>query len=169
MTPVWMDRQAQKEDGRQKPDGYGIGAMPSGGGGGRDVVFNKGRDPQMRIMEILGEMMAAARSENLRIPLAEDFRDIYLHFISKGDSIMSCTCAHAPVWGQNREAVLRYIRIGRDVMDVSRKRKFNGGGDQGSHMGHWDRSGGPVPETRGDITTETAQITVTDEVVTLVG
>ena len=55
---------------------------------------------------------------------------------------MSCTRAHAPVQGQNREAVLRYIRIGRDVMDVSRKRKFNGGGDQGSQMGHWDRSGG---------------------------
>ena len=38
--------------------------------------------------------------------------------------------------------MLRYIRIGRDVMDLSKKRKFNGGGYQGSHGGHWERSGG---------------------------
>ena len=43
--------------------------------------------------------------------------------------------------GQNREEVIRYIRIGRDVMDPSRKKKLNDGGDQGSYGGHWKRSG----------------------------
>ena len=30
-------------------------------------------------------------------------------------------------------------------MDPSRKRNLNGGGDWGSHGGHWDRSGGNGP------------------------
>ena len=30
-------------------------------------------------------------------------------------------------------------------MDPSRKRKFDGGGDRGSHGGHWDRIRGHVP------------------------
>ena len=107
--------------------------------------------------------------ENLRIPLLAEGREICLRFLSKGDYIRSCTLSHAPVRGHNQDSVIRYIRVAREVMDPSRKRNFYGGGDQGSHMGHWDRSGGPVPETRGDITTETAQITVTDEVFTLVG
>ena len=38
--PVWMDRPAQKEGVRQNYDGHRIGARPSGGGGGRDAVFN---------------------------------------------------------------------------------------------------------------------------------
>ena len=38
--------------------------------------------------------------------------------------------------------MIRYIRIGRDAMDPSRKRKFNGGRDQRSHRGHWKKSGG---------------------------
>ena len=37
--------------------------------------------------------------------------------------------------------MIRHIRIGTEVMDPSRKRKFNGGGYRGSHRGHWERSG----------------------------
>ena len=54
--------------------------------------------------------------------------DICLRFHSKGDFVRSCTRPHAPVRGQNREMVMRYIRIYGDYMDPSKKRKFNGGG-----------------------------------------
>ena len=80
-----MDRPAQKEEGRRKPDGQGMGASTSGGGGGRDALFDHGVDPQLRIMERIGDMTGAARSENIRIPLAEDGREICLRFLSKGD------------------------------------------------------------------------------------
>ena len=119
-----------------------MGSRPIVRGGGRDAVFNHGVDPQLRIMERLGYMTVAARSENLHIPLSVDGREICLHFLSKGDCIRSCMRSHAPVRGHNRETVILYIRVGREVMDPSRKIKFNGGGDQGSHGGHWDRSGG---------------------------
>ena len=46
------------------------------------------------------------------------------------------------MWGQNSEAVIRYLMIVRDVMDLSSKRKFNGGGYRGYHGGHCKRSGG---------------------------
>ena len=61
LTPGWVYRPSKKEEGSQKSDGHGIGARPSGGGGGRDVVFNKGVDSQLRVMERLGEITAAAR------------------------------------------------------------------------------------------------------------
>ena len=70
MTLVWVDWAAQKEEGRRKSDGVGIGARPSGRGGGRDAIVNHGIDPQLRIMEKLGDMTGAARSKNLHIPLA---------------------------------------------------------------------------------------------------
>ena len=73
-TPVWVDRPVQKKEGRRKSDRHGIGARPIGRGGGIDVVFDHRVDPQMWIMERLGDMMAVARSENLRIPLAADGR-----------------------------------------------------------------------------------------------
>ena len=60
-TPVWVDRPAQKEEGLRKSDGHGTGARPSDGGGGRDAVLNHGVDPQLRIMERIGDMTAAAR------------------------------------------------------------------------------------------------------------
>ena len=87
-------------------------------------------------------MTAAARSENLRIPLSADGREICLHFRSKGDCIRSCTSSHAPLRVHTREAVIRYIRVDSDFMDPSRNINFNGGGDWGSHGGHCERSGG---------------------------
>ena len=74
LTSVWVDRPAQKEEGRRKLDGHSMGARPSDGGGKQDAVFNHGIYPQLRIMERLGDMTGAALSENLRIPLAADGR-----------------------------------------------------------------------------------------------
>ena len=74
--------------------------------------------------------------------MAADGGEICLHLLSKRDCIRSCMRSHAPEQGQNREAMIRYIRISRDVMELSRKRKFNGGRDWGSHRGHWERSEG---------------------------
>ena len=76
--PVWVHQPDQKEEGRQKSDGHGMGARPSSGLGGHDAIFNHGIEPQLQIMEILGDMTGAARSENLRIPLAADGREICL-------------------------------------------------------------------------------------------
>ena len=113
-----------------------MGARTSGRRDIRDAIFNHRIDPQLRIMERIGDMIGAARSENLRIPLAADGRDICLHFFSKVDSVRSCTRSHAPVQVQNRDLVIRYTRVARESMDTSRKRKFDGGRDQGSHGGH---------------------------------
>ena len=89
LTPVWVDRPGQKVEGCRKSDRHRIGARPISGGGGRDAVFNHKVDPQLRIIERLRYMMAAARSEKLRNPLAADGREICLHFISKGYCIRS--------------------------------------------------------------------------------
>ena len=62
LTPVWVERPAQKEEVRRKSYGNGFGARPIGGGGGRDTIFNHGIDPQLRIMERLGNMTVEARS-----------------------------------------------------------------------------------------------------------
>ena len=53
------------------------------------MVSNNRVDPQLRIVERLVEITAAARSDNLYIPLAADGREICLHFHSKGDCIRS--------------------------------------------------------------------------------
>ena len=81
--PVWVERPAQKEEGRQKLDRNGFGARTSGGGVVCDAIFNHSIDPQLQIMERLGDMTVAARSENLRIPLEADGREISLCFSSK--------------------------------------------------------------------------------------
>ena len=86
-TPVWVERPAQKEEGRRKLDRNGFGARPSIGGGGRNEIFNHGIDPHLRIMENMGNMTVAARSENLRIPLAAYGREIFFHFSSKEDCV----------------------------------------------------------------------------------
>ena len=136
---------AQKEEGRQKSDRHGMGASPSGGGGGSDTVFNHRVDLKLRIMERLRDMTGEARSDNLHIPLEANGREIFLRFLSKGDCIRFCTRSQAPAQGHNKDEVIRYIRISREVMDLSRKQKFNGGGHRGYHRGHWDRSGGNAP------------------------
>ena len=134
LTPVWVDRPLQKEEGRRKLDRHGTGTKPSGGGGGRNAIFNHGIDLQLRIMERLGNMTGAACLENLRIPLAADVREICLHFLSKGDCVISCTRSHVPVQGHNRDLVMGYIRVARKAMDPYRKRRFDGGRDQGSRL-----------------------------------
>ena len=113
-------------------------------------------------------MTGAARSENLRIPLADDGRDICLRFFSKGDCIRSCTLSRAHVRGHNRYSVIRYIRVAREVIDPSRKRKFDGGVDQGSHGGYWDRSGGHCPRNSEGQNHGNGAILLEDKVVTKV-
>ena len=39
-TLVWVERSAQKEEGRRKSDRNIFRSRPSGGGGGRDAIFN---------------------------------------------------------------------------------------------------------------------------------
>ena len=142
MTPGWVDWPTPNDEGLWKYDRHGIGARPSGRGGGRDAVFNNGVDPQLRIMERLGEMTAAAHSKNLRCPLAADGREICLRFHSKVDCVRSCTRSHPTVRGQSRDHMLRYIGICRVDLDLSKKMKFNRGWDWGSCGGHWERDGG---------------------------
>ena len=76
LTPLWVERPAQKEEGCQESDGNGFGEIPSDGGGGCDEIFNHGIDSQLQIMEIFGDMTRAACSDNLCIPLAADGREI---------------------------------------------------------------------------------------------
>ena len=66
-----------------------MGARPSGVGGVRNAIFNHGIDLQLQIMERLGDMTGAARSDNLGNPLEEDSREICLRFLSKGDCVRS--------------------------------------------------------------------------------
>ena len=73
----------------------------------------------MRIMERLGDMTGAARSENLCIPLEADGREICLSFLSKGDCIRSCTRSHVSVGGHNQDSVIRYIMVAREAIDQS--------------------------------------------------
>ena len=68
--------------------------------------------------------------------------------------------------GHTHDSVIRYIRVAREAMNRYQKQKFDGSGYQGSHGGHWDRSGVKVKETHRDSTTVTARDSVADEVVT---
>ena len=101
-TPRWVDRPVPKEEGRLKSDGHGSVAKSSGGGGGRYAVLNAGVYLQLWIMEILGGMTAAARSENLCCHLAEKGRETCLRFHSNVDCIRSCTRSHVPLQGHSQ-------------------------------------------------------------------
>ena len=84
-TLVWVERPALKEEARQKSDGNGLGARKSGRGGGGGIIFNHRVDPQLRIIDNLDSMTMVARSENLRLPLGVDGREICLRLSSKED------------------------------------------------------------------------------------
>ena len=140
MTPVWVERQAPKEEGCRKSEGNGFGAQKGGRGVGDGTVFNHGVEKQLRIIENLGSMTQAAHLENLRLPVGGDGRVICLRFSSKGECHRSCTHSHAPLRNHTWELVIRFIRGTREAMNKN-KRKFDGVGEQGSHRGHWDRGG----------------------------
>ena len=76
MTPVWVERPAPKEEIRQKSEGNRFGTQQGGRGVGEGTVFNHGVDPQMRIIGNLGIMTQAAHTENLRLPVGADGREI---------------------------------------------------------------------------------------------
>ena len=89
-TPVWVDRPTPKEEGRRKSDGHGSRYRMSCGGGGRDSVHNIGVEPQLWIMERLGEMTSAVRSDNLRCFMEADGGEICLRYQSKGECVRHC-------------------------------------------------------------------------------
>ena len=76
--------------------------------------------------------MQAARTENLRLPVGADGREICLRFSSKGECNRSCKRSHAPLRRHTRELLIRFIRGSREVMNKN-KRKFDGVGEQESH------------------------------------
>ena len=101
------------------------------------AVYNHVVDPQLRISENLVILMQAECSENLRLPMVADGREICLRYISKGECDRSCTRSHAPLCGHTRELVIWFIGGSRE--DINKKRKINRVGVQASHGGHWDR------------------------------
>ena len=60
------------------------GARQGGKGVVEGAVYNHGVDPQLQISEILVILMQVACSENLRLPMVADGREICLWYISKG-------------------------------------------------------------------------------------
>ena len=109
--------------------------MMSGRGGGRDLVHNIGVEPQLQIMERLGETMSAARSENLRCPMKAYVREICLLYHSKGECVKHCPRSHVPLREQIWENIIRYIRNCRAAHNPSINREFNGGSKQVSYGG----------------------------------
>ena len=123
--PVWVERPAPREEGRRKSEVNGIGARQGGRGVGEGTVFNHGVDPQLRISENLGIITQAARTENLRLPVGADGREISLRFSSKVECNRSCTRSHAPLRGHTRELVIRFIQGSRESMN-KHKQKCDG-------------------------------------------
>ena len=139
MMPMWVERPEPKEEGLRKLEGNGSGARQGGRGVGDSTVFNYGVDPQLQIIENLGSMTVAARTENLRLHVGEDGTEICLRFRSKGECNRYCTLSHAPLRRHTRDLAIRFIWGSREAMN--KKRKFDGVGAQASHGGHWDRGG----------------------------
>ena len=121
--PVWAERLAPREEGRRKSEVNRNGAR------------NHGVDLQLRISENLGILTQVARSENLRLPMGADGREICLRYISKVECDKSCTRSHAPLRGHTKEIVIIFIRGSREAMN--KKRKFDGVGAKASHRGTW--------------------------------
>ena len=139
-TQSWRYHPTPKEERQRKPDGHGRGYRLSIGVGGQDSIHNIGVDPQLWIMEKLGDITAAARSEKLIFPFSEDGMDICLRYHTKGECIRSCTLSHAPLQGHSTEDMIRYIGICRVDFDPLRKRNFNGGENWGFYGGHCNRN-----------------------------
>ena len=134
-TPVWVERPTTTEKGLHKSDRNGFVARQSAGVGWVGIVFNRGIDPLLQIIEFMGCMTQVARMENLRLPVGEDGREICLWFSSKGDCNRSCMRYQSPLRGNTWESVISFIRGAREAMD-KHKRKFDGFGEQVSHKGH---------------------------------
>ena len=115
-----------------------VGGTPEVGGQGTGAR-NHGVDLQLRISENLGILTQVARSENLRLPMGEDGREICLRYISKGECDRSCTRSHATLCRHTRELIIQFIQGYREAMN--KKQKFDGVEVQASHGGHWDRGG----------------------------
>ena len=76
-----------------------IGSTAKRWGGKVGTVFNHGVDPQLQIIENMGNMTQAERTEKLCLPVGADGRDISLRFRSKDDCNRSCMSSHAPLRG----------------------------------------------------------------------
>ena len=107
--PVWVEQPAPREEGRRESEENGTGAQQGGRGVVEGAVFNHGVDPQLRISENLGILTQVARSENIRLPVGVDGRDICLQYISKVECNRSCTRSHVPLRGHMRELVIWFI------------------------------------------------------------
>ena len=136
---VWVEQPAPREEGRQKSEGNGTGALQGGRVVVEGTVYNHGVDPQLQISEKFGILTQAAHTEDLCLPVGADGRDVCLRYILKIECNRSCTRSHAPLHGHTRELVIRIIQGSREAMN--KKRKFDGVGAQASHRGTWNRGG----------------------------
>ena len=64
-TLVWVDCTTPRKEWQRKSDRQGSGSRMTDGGG---LLHSIVVDPQLWIMDTLGEMKSEARSENLRAP-----------------------------------------------------------------------------------------------------
>ena len=117
------------------------------GGFGHKALYKQGDAKyQKAVAAEKKNITKISRQENLHLPLGADGREVCLRFFSKGDCDRSCTRSHAPLRGNVRDLVIRYIRVTREAMN--KKRKFDGVSDQ-SHGGSWDRNGSRFGGGRG--------------------
>ena len=93
--------------------------------------------------------MSAAHLENLRYPMAVDVREICLLYHSNGECFRQHTHSQAPLRVHIRNNLIRFIINCRATFCISRKRKFNGGGDQGSYVGGEVGIGTVLADTTG--------------------
>ena len=145
-------------------------AVWGGGGVGRYAVFNNRVNLQLRIMERLGEMTAAARSENLRWPLVADGRENACastqreivsspaHDIMRlyRDIVGRMCCATLGSAGSPSNLQIRENLTGAAIRDP---KEDTGKGTEGTAPG----------KNRRDRTTGAAHDSVTNKAVTLVG
>ena len=83
--PLWVERPAPREEGRQKSGLNRIGAQQDGRGVREGTVFSHRVDLQLRISNNLGIMTKVACTENLRLPVGAYGREICLQYRSEGE------------------------------------------------------------------------------------